>query len=60
MAIWRAFQTIPGSSKSPRSIAFIEFGRAVDKIYGTELFEAKDGRHLRRLARAVGDNGPKP
>jgi hypothetical protein len=55
--IWRAFQT--GSIRSGvRSGAFLEFARAVDRIYGTDLFDAKDGRHLRRLARVVGYNGP--
>lgn len=54
--IWRAFQT--GSvGGGARSRPFIEFGRAIDRIYGTDLFDAEDGRHLRRLA--VGYNGPR-
>ena len=49
-AIWRAFQTIPGSSKSPRSPRYLELGRAVDKIYDTDLFNVKvAGRRFRRL-----------
>ena len=56
--IWRAFQT--GSvGGGVRGRAFVEFGRAIDRIYGTDLFDAEDGRHLRRLARAVGYNGPR-
>jgi hypothetical protein len=48
--IWRAFQTIPGSSKSPRSPRYLEFGQAVDKIYDTDLFDVKvAGRRFRRL-----------
>jgi hypothetical protein len=55
--IWRAFQT--GSvGGGVRARAFLEFGRAIDQIYGTDLFDSKDGRHLRRLGRAVGYNGP--
>ena len=49
-AVWRAFQTIPGSSKSPRSPRYLEFGQAVDKIYDTDLFDVKvAGRRFRRL-----------
>jgi hypothetical protein len=56
--IWRAFQT--GSiGGGIRGRAFLEFGRAIDRIYGLDLFGAKDGRRLRRLARAVGYNGPR-
>jgi hypothetical protein len=55
--IWRAFQT--GSvGGGARARAFLEFGRTIDRIYGRDLFDAKDGRHLRRLGRAVGYNGP--
>jgi len=45
--IWRAFQA--GDGAGVRTTAFLEFGRTVDAIYGTALFAAKDGRHLRRL-----------
>jgi hypothetical protein len=56
--IWRAFQT-SSVGGGVRARAFLEFGRAIDRIYGTDLFDAKDGRHLRRLARVVGYNGPR-
>jgi hypothetical protein len=49
--IWHAFKA--GNGGGARTTAFLEFGRTIDRIYGTNLFGAEDGRHFRRLS-----NGP--
>lgn len=56
--IWRAFQA--GSIRGGvRSRPFLEFASTIDRIYEADLFDVKDGRHLRRLAHTVGYKGPR-